>query len=351
MVSIIDNPLPGVPLVESPFVREFFPPESTDPKLLELVIQLNKNGYAVIDFPDENFAERADRIRSDLLDAYDWDRWRVGGANLRLQDAWKTNNDVYALAVNQTLIDLLTTLFGRRAWPFQTLNFPVGTEQHYHTDSVHFSSMPERFMCGVWTALEDVDEDQGPLIYYPGSHKWPIYTNEHIGHRHSETFATYQKVYEPMWRAMVENTGIQPQYLKIRKGQAVIWLANLLHGGASHMDKSKTRWSQVTHYFFDDCSYYTPMNTDLPLGVIDFREPYNIIKRSPNTNKYLGIDVPNEFIEFTSVKRATMTLPVDYQGFNADAYLMANPDVAAAGADAWTHWINHGRIEGRALKP
>jgi ectoine hydroxylase-related dioxygenase (phytanoyl-CoA dioxygenase family) len=28
-------------------------------------------------------------------------------------------------------------------------------------------------MCGVWIALEDVDERNGPLVYLPGSHKLP----------------------------------------------------------------------------------------------------------------------------------------------------------------------------------
>ena len=57
--------------------------------------------------------------------------------------------------MNTGILSLFSTLYGRRAWPFQTLNFPVGTQQHYHSDSVHFSSVPERFMCGVWVDLED----------------------------------------------------------------------------------------------------------------------------------------------------------------------------------------------------
>ncbi len=36
-------------------------------------------------------------------------------------------------------------------------------------------------MCGVWVALEDIDMDCGPLVYYPGSHKLPEVTLTDIG--------------------------------------------------------------------------------------------------------------------------------------------------------------------------
>lgn len=35
-------------------------------------------------------------------------------------------------------------------------------------------------------------------------------------------------------------------------------------------------------------------------------------------------------------------------GFDAKAYLKANPDVAASGQDPWLHWLEHGQLEGRA---
>ncbi|CAN5376351.1 hypothetical protein BH10PSE1_BH10PSE1_11200 [soil metagenome] len=344
MIKNRRNPLPGVPAIESPFFEELFDP-NTDPLLYQYATQLNRDGYAIIDFPDDDFDAVADRIKASLHDRYNWAAWRERGEGLRIQDAWKFDADVKRLAVNQRVIDMLTKLYGRQAYPFQTLNFPVGTQQHYHTDSVHFSSMPERFMCGVWTPLEDVDLDQGPLIYYPGSHKWPIYTNEHIGHRHSDRFSTSQEVYEEMWERMVEATGIEPVRLQMKKGQALIWSANLLHGGDIHLNRDKTRWSQVTHYYFADCAYYTPMNSDLPAGMIDFRRPFNIITGEESDNFYYGDKVSETFIELTSPQR------IKEGGFDGAAYLLANPDVAAVGEDPLDHWIKHGRAEGRQLRP
>ena len=54
---------------------------------------------------------------------------------------------------------MLFSLYGREPFPFQTLNFPYGSRQHYHSDAVHFNSLPKGFMCGVWVALEDIHED------------------------------------------------------------------------------------------------------------------------------------------------------------------------------------------------
>jgi hypothetical protein len=100
----------------------------------------------------------ADKIIKTLDSKYDWDGWRKGTAGgLRIQDAWQTVPEVKRLATNPEILRLLADLYGRRAIPFQALNFPVGTQQHFHTDSVHFSCCPERFMAGVWVALEDID--------------------------------------------------------------------------------------------------------------------------------------------------------------------------------------------------
>ena len=42
------------------------------------------------------------------------------------------------------------------------------------------------------------------------------------------------------------------------------------------IDEKRTRYSQVTHYFFHDCLYYTPMLSDPFLNKIAFRNPVDI---------------------------------------------------------------------------
>jgi ectoine hydroxylase-related dioxygenase (phytanoyl-CoA dioxygenase family) len=205
------------------------------------------------DVLDAIVADLADRYRPDLIED------GVVYAPTRIQDAWRISEQVRMIARSPKVLELLEDLYGCRPLPFQTLNFHVGTQQPAHSDALHFNSMPAGYMCGVWVALEDIDMDNGPLVYYPGSHKFPELTMQEIGAEPKE--AEYSK-YEQHIREMIEREGLQPAYATIRKGQALLWSSNLLHGGAPQRDLQRTRLSQVTHYFFEGCKYYTPMLTD-----------------------------------------------------------------------------------------
>lgn len=358
--------LPGVPLVESPLFPTLVDTLDWSDREKEIARSLNERGYAVIDFPDPDVLERIDRIKARLTSGFGVDLDAEGSNKtpgaLRVQDAWQTDPDVKAIAANPGITALLGRLYGREAFAFQTLNFPVGTEQHPHTDSVHFSSQPERFMCGVWLAFEDTHPDAGPLVYYPGSHKWPIMTNAMIGRRgwHS-TAPSAQTPFEPVWRAMVEASGIQSETFIARKGQALIWAANLLHGGSVQNDPTRTRWSQVTHYYFKDCIYYTPAFSDEPLGRLDLRRITNIATGAVEPNTLLGepaVPVATgkpKAGPLGGLKRMFQRddgpgLPPLPQDFDEDAYYRLNPDVAAAGADAAEHYRKHGAAEGRPYR-
>ena len=288
--------LSGVPLVESPLFAQSVDEMGLTPQEREIAIQLNDRGYAVFDFPDDEIDARIERVKASLgprfgIDFSAPDSVKNAGV-LRIQDAWKFDEDVRAIAANPVVLALLSKLYGRRSVPFQTLNFPVGTQQHIHSDSVHFSSIPERFMCGVWLAMEDISENAGPLLYYPGSHKWPILTNEMLARRGSDKrSASAQTPYEATWRAMVDTSGLQAETFRARKGQALIWAANLLHGGSRQEDSTRTRWSQVTHYYFADCIYYTPAFSDPSLGRLDLRSITNLESGQIEPNIYLDREI------------------------------------------------------------
>jgi ectoine hydroxylase-related dioxygenase (phytanoyl-CoA dioxygenase family) len=256
-------------------------------------MELHTRGYAVLDFPDSNLETRIARIKNSLSTRYGVDFDDVTSdktvGERRIQDAWQYDADVRAIATNPNIAALLSKLYGRPAFAFQTLNFPVGTQQGPHSDMVHFSSQPEKFMCGVWLAMEDVSAEAGPLFYYQGSHRWPVMSNALVGRRGKGTpLASAQDPFETAWSALCQAENAQPETFLARKGQALIWCANLLHGGSQQIDPRLTRWSQVTHYYFEDCIYYTPAFSDEAIGALDLRHITAISDGQRRLNLYQG---------------------------------------------------------------
>lgn len=301
------NLLSGVPLVESPFFNEALDQLELDEPTKAIARQLHQQGWAVIDFPDPEIDMVAERIKKSLHSRFDWESWRTKGwrneDGLLIQDAHQFDADVHRIAINPQVLTLLSTLYGRQAWPFRTLNFAVGAQQQFHPDTIHFSSVPERFGCAVWLALEDIGPNQGPLMYYSGSHKWPVYVNEHIGRcRAEDPGPPSQKPFEELWDALVRVNAVEPGQFLAKKGQALIWTANLMHAGSRQNDPSLTRWAQETHYYFEDCSYYSPMESDPFYGHISFQNLRNIVNGEPMPNMYCGHRVSPRFVWWMNTK-------------------------------------------------
>jgi hypothetical protein len=208
--------------------------------------------------------------------------WECGESGPpRLQDGWIDHGSIRALALEPVVLDLLRHLYGREPFAFQTLNFAVGSEQHFHSDAVHFHSYPNGFMCGVWIALQDVQPESGPLIYFPGSHRLPYLSARSLGLDRDVVMEEQhpQRFFEPSWQQAVNEHAFEKQQFLPKRGDLLIWHANLLHGGEPVQDKSSRRWSQVNHYFFANCLYTTPMrNFASGEGGTCLRNPFDIAK-------------------------------------------------------------------------
>jgi hypothetical protein len=219
-------------------------------------------------------------ILSDLEPEFDFEpgepRWEKGveytpGKTPRIKDAWRLSENVKQVAVAPKVLAALQELYARKPLPFQTLNFVFGTEQAIHSDSMHFRPADPTYMCGVWVALEDIDMSNGPLVYYPGSHRMPFVDYKDVGFDADKNdYPSYHRFmmdrnshYEEHVRSLLEKNDLAPEYGTVKKGQALIWASNLLHGGLHQEDKSRTRKSQVTHYLFEGSfAFHTPMRTE-----------------------------------------------------------------------------------------
>jgi hypothetical protein len=252
------------------------------PEEQELARALAVDGVAVIDPRIPDF----DRLAATLV-AKTGTRQPGPG---RLQDAWRQIPEVRSVATHAHILKLLSFAYGRKPIPFQTLNFTVGTQQRTHSDTVHFDCFPRNFMCGVWMAYEDTDTRNGALHYVPGSHRLPVLALEDFGIPRS-TYRTrdrVSKLYEQALEAYVARMDLPRRVIPLKKGQAVVWTANVFHGGEPIQEPGRTRHSQVTHYYFDRCLYTQPLWSDLHGGRVMYKKVFDIAEDRYVTSWYNG---------------------------------------------------------------
>jgi ectoine hydroxylase-related dioxygenase (phytanoyl-CoA dioxygenase family) len=250
-----------IPWVESPFFETILDSRKLSPPDEKTVRTYHDQGYLVLD--DVLSSPECDRIISEVAPAYDPAIADGPRSRHRVQDAWRASPAVKSLAIQKRILEVLRLLYDREPIPFQTLNFSAGTQQPAHSDLTHFSCYPERYMCGVWVALEDITSDNGPLFYYKGSHALPV-----LGFSDFDSSIDDEKLHE-RYDAFLSLLGH-------RFPAALIWSANLWHGGDAIQKKGSTRHSQVTHYYFENCFYFFPHNSTPILGHYDLKDIVDI---------------------------------------------------------------------------
>ncbi len=261
----------SIPWTESPFFDALLAGSALSAAERDLASAFSRDGYAVMTPADHAFAALA-RDLGDRPPQFTGDRGT---------DLWNADARVKRLALHPEVLDAMRMLYRREPVAFQTLNFLRGTEQHTHSDAVHFHSYPQRFLCGAWVALEDIDADNGPLHVYPGSHRLPLYDMHDFGLPATrDAYPDYEEAVGRLAAAMQ----LQKKAVTIKAGQVILWAANLLHGGDVIRDPKRTRMSQVTHYVFRDCLYYVPILSDPFAGAVRLKNVTDIAtgKRVPH---------------------------------------------------------------------
>lgn len=149
------------------------------------------------------------------------------------------------------------SLSGHTPIPYQTIASSSGSEQKVHSDSVHMTTFPLGYMIAAWIAVEDIDADCGPVVYYPGSHRLPYLSSRSVGiTEKSADYSAYKAKYEPAIEALIEQENLKPEYLTVKKGDVMLWHANLLHGGSRRNNIELSRKAVVCHYFSEGTVSY-----------------------------------------------------------------------------------------------
>lgn len=165
-----------------------------------------------------------------------------------------------ALQHHPKLMRWTDLLLGRKTVPFQTIMGHAGSGQRAHSDSIHMTTYPAGFMVASWTAFEDIDEDSGPLEYYPKSHRLPYLLSREAGIEpaqfRKEGYAVYSKLYEPAIAELCSAHGFERKLFLPKKGDTLFWHANLIHGGSARANPNRSRKALVCHNFAEGVLSY-----------------------------------------------------------------------------------------------
>ncbi|MEG0926647.1 MULTISPECIES: phytanoyl-CoA dioxygenase family protein [Chryseobacterium] len=218
-------------------------------------VQYDDNGYMILrNFLSPDTAEKINTEIEKLMNDGTL-KFRYGG---KLMFAIHHSEVIKNIGSDKNLLEFLSVLLDGKAKLFQSINFINGSQQKTHSDSIHMTTYPLGGLLGVWIALEDVDENNGALHYIPGSHKLPYFLNsdyDNEGNALRIGKKSY-KAYEEFLENKVKEMGLKKEIFKAKKGDLLIWHANILHGGEPHTDKNRTRKSLVYHFFDENSVCY-----------------------------------------------------------------------------------------------
>lgn len=227
----------------------------------------NETQTSIEEFGDKGYTilrgffskEKVDGINSEIGELLAAGKVSLRYANRKVMFSHHTAQTVNELGNDPRLKELLNGILDGPPVLYQSINFPFhGSEQRAHSDSIHLTTYPRAGMVGVWIALEPIDENNGPISYFPGSHKLPYAMNDAYDNEGNQ-FLIGDKdyiAYEDMIEEKMKGTSYEEKLFLAEPGDVLIWHANLIHGGRSHIDKDRTRKSLVLHYFNNNSIWY-----------------------------------------------------------------------------------------------
>jgi hypothetical protein len=140
-----------------------------------------------------------------------------------------------------------------------------GSEEVLHIDTGPLTLTEPMTMAASWLALEDVRLGSGELEIVPGSHSVPENLHPGGSKGHNNDMLAYGQVLDQVKKDCADR-GFATKKFEAKRGDILIWHADLLHGGAVIDDPSSTRKSLVTHFMplgvlptFYDSSNVTPL--------------------------------------------------------------------------------------------
>jgi phytanoyl-CoA hydroxylase len=164
------------------------------------------------------------------------------------------------------VLRFLELLYDRPPVAFQTMTMRKGSEESLHIDTGPLTLSEPMSLAAAWVALEDVKPHSGEFEFVPGSHRLPEHVHHGVSKGHQGDMSAYGNVLHRLLETCAER-GLKTERFQAKKGDVLIWHADLLHGGAKIEDPKQTRNSLVTHF--------------MPLGVFPTFYDSSMVKALP----------------------------------------------------------------------
>lgn len=271
----------NMPWVDSPFFPRLIKNVDISKEYIQLAKEFNSKGYVIIDLElGDSFIDGLNHDIDTKVKSNDYktnSSFFSYNSSPRLVDAGADCPKVVDLALNNKILSLLEFFYRKKPIPFSTINFLKGTEQPLHSDTIHFGSIPKGYLSACWVALEDTDKNNGALRVVEGSHRLKDIDYFDLKIKPASNMKKVEDIYrhyEKYVKDVVSVLGMKEKIVSMKKGSALIWSANLLHGGGVINDPTRSRRSQVTHYNFEGCDYY-----------------YHPFFSTPSYGKYINRDI------------------------------------------------------------
>lgn len=172
-------------------------------------------------------------------------RWRNG--RTKLLDFFAHSGTARRVIAAPAVVEFLAALFEDAPKAFHTLTFHTGSEQDIHKDTAYVKVDGNPLaLAATWTALEDIEEGTGELEYFIGSHRAPDFMVGGIS-KWMENFSDEHPAFLASLHEDARRYGHTRGKFLARKGDVLVWHADLAHGGSPVTQRDKTRQSLVTH--------------------------------------------------------------------------------------------------------
>ncbi len=223
------------------------------------------NGYVVLEQAVDGAV--CDQLRADLETAFRQGDERLlfhspAGADYRPLSAGLDTErarvvDVYVYyesalraLFSPAIVEFLSAVFDDRVLLFQSLTFERGSQQPLHQDTAFVVVDAPLELAASWIALEDIEPGSGELTYLEGSHRLPeyLFSGAFKNWNPKRDGEDQHAEWERLLHQNAERLGLKRRTFLPRKGDVLIWAADLAHGGSAVTDPALTRRSLVGHY-------------------------------------------------------------------------------------------------------